>query len=134
MNGRFLRHWLAPMGEIPRPQRDNFGFRVGRMGLVIAFCLILPTFAAAQNAPGVPPSADAQKCAALAELNLEGVPGGPAFITSARRVEVPASGLEQWILSPSRFASSGESGSRTPRKRGNQSRIRCPGSVAWARR
>jgi hypothetical protein len=59
----------------------------------------------AQNAPGAPLSPDAQKCAALAELNLENVPGGPAFITSARLVEVPASGLEAPFFHPSGYAS-----------------------------
>src|SRR5580704_5407273 len=61
---------------------------------------------AAQNPPGAPPSPDAQKCAALAELNLEVAPGGPAVITSAHLVEVPASGLARWTLTPSGYASS----------------------------
>jgi mannose-6-phosphate isomerase-like protein (cupin superfamily) len=49
---------------------------------------------AAQNAPSAPPGPDTQKCSALAALNLEAAPGGPAAITSARVVDVPASGLE----------------------------------------
>src|SRR6516225_10168298 len=52
------------------------------------------TTAAASPAPTSVPSVDAQSCAALAELNLEDAPGGPALITSARLVEVPAGGLE----------------------------------------
>ena len=59
----------------------------------------------AQNAPGASLNPDAQKCAALAELNLEKVPGGPAFITSARLVEVPASGLEAPFFHPSGYTS-----------------------------
>ena len=49
--------------------------------------------AAAQDAQSGPPSPEAQKCTALAALNLEGVPGGPALITSARLVDVPTTGL-----------------------------------------
>jgi hypothetical protein len=51
------------------------------------------------------PSVDAQKCAALVGLNLEDVPGGPALITSARLVEVPAGGLEPPFFHPSGYAS-----------------------------
>ena len=51
------------------------------------------------------PSVDAQKCAALTELNLEDAPGGPALITSARLLEVPASGLEPPFFHPSGYAS-----------------------------
>jgi hypothetical protein len=58
---------------------------------------------AAQNAPGAPPSPDAQKCAALAALNLEAAPGGPAIITSAHLVEVPASGLQPPFFHPSGY-------------------------------
>ena len=54
--------------------------------------------AAAQNAPSRPPSPEAQKCAALVNLDLEGSPAGPALITSAQLVDVPANGLENWVL------------------------------------
>jgi len=58
-------------------------------------CLSVPTIAAAQSTPsGPPPSPEAQKCGALMQLNLEGSPGGPSLITSARVVDVPAGGLE----------------------------------------
>ena len=51
------------------------------------------------------PSVDAQKCAALTKLNLEDAPGGPALITSAHIVEVPASGLEPPFFHPSGYTS-----------------------------
>jgi len=49
---------------------------------------------------------DDQKCAALVELNLENAPGGPAVISAARLVEVPASGLEEPVPADSGFGSS----------------------------
>ena len=51
-------------------------------------------------------SADAQKCAALMGVNLEDAPGGPGMVTSARLVEVPATGLEEWGVRPSGYGSS----------------------------
>jgi feruloyl esterase len=75
------------------------------MALGIALCLFAPVLTAAQNAHNVPPSAAAQNCAALASLNLETAPGGPAIITSARLVDVPTNGLEQWIVVPSGYGS-----------------------------
>ena len=51
------------------------------------------------------PSIDAQKCTALTGFNLEDAPGGPALITSARLVEVPAGGLEPPFFHPSGYAS-----------------------------
>ena len=51
------------------------------------------------------PSVDAQKCTALAGLNLEDAPGGPALITSARLLEVPTDGLEPPFFHPSGYAS-----------------------------
>ncbi|MBB5344336.1 tannase/feruloyl esterase family alpha/beta hydrolase [Tunturibacter empetritectus] len=77
------------------------------IGFLIVLYLIASTLATAQNTPGgTPPVPDAQQCSALAELNLENAPGGPALITSARLVEVPASGLKEWILNPSGYGSS----------------------------
>ena len=64
------------------------------------------TTAAASPAPTSVPSVDAQSCAALAQLNLEDAPGGPALITSARLVEVPPTGLEEWVVHPSGYGSS----------------------------
>jgi len=69
-------------------------------------CLSMRTVAAAQNLTQTPPlGPEAQKCAALMEFKLEDARGGPALITSARLIEVPPSGLEHWILTPSGFAS-----------------------------
>src|SRR5215471_19008137 len=67
----------------------------------------LPNVAAAQNPPGGPaPSPEAQKCAELMHFNLEDVPGGPALITSAQLVDVPAGGLERPFYSPSGYGNS----------------------------
>src|SRR5260370_20164678 len=96
------KRWPGESEEALGPQPVNRGCRVSRVGLAIVLCLIAPTLASAQNAAaGPPPGPDAQKCAALAQLNLEGVPGGPALITSARLVDVPASGLEELFVHPS---------------------------------
>lgn len=60
---------------------------------------------AAQNSRADPPrGSDAEACAALADVSLENAPGGPALVTSARLVAVPASGLERWILAPSGYS------------------------------
>jgi hypothetical protein len=91
MKDQFLERF-APLREIPRQEQNKFARRINRIGFVITLCLTESALAAAQNPPGAPPSPDAQKCAALAELNLEVAPGGPAVITSAHVVEVPASG------------------------------------------
>ena len=70
-------------------------------------CLIVPTVAAAQDQrSGPPPSPEAQKCAELMHFNLEDVPGGPALITSAQLVDVPAGGLERPFYSPSGYGNS----------------------------
>ena len=85
------------------PAAYKIASRMSRMTLVTPLCLIAPIFAAAQNAPAASPSTDAQQCAALINLNVENAPGGPAVITSARLVDVPASGLEQWFVIPSGY-------------------------------
>ena len=97
---------FAPLKEIPRPEQNKFTSPMRRIGFVIALCLTESALAAAQNPPGVPPRPDAQKCAALTELNLEAAPGGPAVITSAHLVEVSAGGLEPPFFHPSGYASS----------------------------
>ena len=74
---------------------------MSRVAIFAAVCLIWPTLGAAQNAPTDP------KCAALTQLNLESAPGGPALITSARLVDVPASGLEQWPIATSGYGKMG---------------------------
>jgi len=105
MTDQFLERF-APLREIPRQEQNKFARRISRIGFVITLCLTESALAAAQNPPGAPLSPDAQKCAVLAELNLEVAPGGPAVITSAHLVEVPASGLARWTLTPSGYASS----------------------------
>jgi Tannase and feruloyl esterase len=105
MKGQFLERF-APLREILGQEQNKFARRISRIGFVITLCLTESALAAAQNPPGAPPSPDARKCAALAEPNLEVAPGGPAVITSAHLVEVPASGLARWTLTPSGYASS----------------------------
>jgi hypothetical protein len=103
--GRF-----APLREIPSQEQNKFSWRMSRIGFVMALCLTQSALAAPQNPPPAPPDPNLQNCAALTGLNLEAAPGGPAIITSARLVEVPATGLERWILTPSGFGSSAANG------------------------
>jgi len=86
----------------------SFATRVCGIGLA-ALCLILPRMTAAQTQSSTTPqpSSEVQKCAALVHLNLENVPGGPALITSARLVDVPASGLEEWPITAGGFGKMG---------------------------
>lgn len=71
----------------------------------VAWWLVLANALAAQNSRADPPrGSDAEACAALADVSLENAPGGPALVTSARLVAVPASGLERWILAPSGYS------------------------------
>src|SRR5215469_5038879 len=51
-------------------------------------CLTTTPSAAAQDAPGEPHSPEAQRCAALVNLDLEATVGGPALITSAQLMDV----------------------------------------------
>jgi hypothetical protein len=51
-----------------------------------------------------------QTCAALPQLNLEGVPGGPAVITSARVVDVSAGGLEKFMFAQSGYGNAADRG------------------------
>jgi hypothetical protein len=112
MNTGFSKNPPAESAETSGSRRDNLASRVNRMGLVTVFCLVTSTLAVAQNEPSTSqPGPEAQKCAVLTGLNLEGAPGGPAVITSAHLVEAPATGLERWILTPSGFASSAANGS-----------------------
>lgn len=81
--------------------------RLSLLAALILLCLIMDPSASAQNEPRAPSGPEAQKCAALVHLSLENVPGGPALITSARLVEVPASGLEQWPITAGGFGKMG---------------------------
>lgn len=81
--------------------------RVPLLTALILLCLIMAPSATAQNARRAPFGPEAQKCAALIRLNLESVPGGPALITSAQLVDVPASGLQQWPITSGGFGKMG---------------------------
>src|SRR6516164_864395 len=83
-------------------QPHQFASRMSRIVFFIILWSTLPSLAAAQSEV---PGPETQKCAALTTLNLEGTPGGPAVITSARLVDVPTSGLEQWFVIPSGYGS-----------------------------
>jgi feruloyl esterase len=80
--------------------------RVGLIAFTVLCWCIAPTAAVPQNAFTAPSGPEAQKCAALTALNLEGTPEGPAVITSAHLVDVRSTGLERWILTPSGFGDS----------------------------
>ncbi len=109
MKTYFLERFV-PLREIPCQEQNKFSWRMSRIGFVMALCLTQSALAEAQNPPPAPPDPDPQNCASLTALNLEAAPGGPAIITSARLVEVPATGLERWILTPSGFGSSAANG------------------------
>ncbi len=87
----------------PRPVRSLS--RVRWIGL-IALASLGGSALAAQEPGREPPTQDSQKCAALAELNLEDAAGGPALITSAHLVDVPPNGLQPPFFHPSGYASS----------------------------
>jgi feruloyl esterase len=65
-------------------------------GLATLLSLIAAVVATGQDARGAAPATEetAQKCAALAQLDLQTTAGGPGLVTSARLVDVPAGGLE----------------------------------------
>jgi hypothetical protein len=98
MKAQFGCHWAARVEEMFGPPRYSFAFRISCTVFMIACWMVLATLAAAQNLHGEPTvGTDAQSCAALAELNLENAAGGPALVTSARLIDVPATGLERWL-------------------------------------
>src|SRR5215470_14715622 len=106
MKNHFLEQFSL-LTKILRREQSKFARRLWPTGFVLTLCLTGGSaLTAAQSSPGAPPSPDTQKCASLTELNLEVAPGGPAVITSAHIVAVPASGLAQWKLTPSGYASS----------------------------
>jgi hypothetical protein len=73
-----------------------------RLGALLGSALAAP-----QNVPSAAPlGAEAQKCAALMQVNIEDAPGGPSEITSARIVDVPGTGLEEMARFPGGFGSS----------------------------
>jgi len=56
-----------------------------------------------------------KSCTALAQLDMQAAPGGPAVITSARVVDVPASGLEKFIYAQSGYSTVAGIGGRVHR-------------------
>ena len=100
---RNLCEGLGSWKEIVRLMKSKSASRMSRVAVFMPLCLIMPILGAAQNALSTPPNTENQKCAALAQLNLESAPGGPALITSARLVDVPPNGLEQWFVIPSGY-------------------------------
>ena len=77
---RYLLEQACAVRKRSRARKQNeCTSRMSRIGLVIALCLTQSALAAPQNVPGAAPlGVDAQKCAALTELNLKTAPGGSA--------------------------------------------------------
>lgn len=66
-------------------------------------CGVASVLGAPQSSIGGAQSADFQRCVALLGLNLEESEGGPAFVTAAQLVDVPAVGLERPVYGPSGY-------------------------------
>lgn len=106
MKRSFLKA-LRSREVIRRLAENKSTSKVKRVAILAAFCLIVTSLTAAQNAPKAPAEAESQKCAALMRLNLEDARGGPALITSVRLMDVPVSGLEQWPITTSGYGKIG---------------------------
>src|SRR5579864_7937050 len=106
----YFLEWFVPSRVISRQEQNKFSWQMVRIGFGMALCLTHSALAAPQTPRPAPPDPASQNCTSLTALNLEAAPGGPAIITSARLVEVPATGLERWILTPSGFGSSAANG------------------------
>src|ERR1700730_1272757 len=102
MKDHYLKAWLTTWEEKPYPRRACSLFQ---WITFLAFVGLSGPPLAAQDARVEPQTQDTQKCDALAELNLEATPGGPAVITSAHIIEVPATGLEHFIFTQSGYGS-----------------------------
>lgn len=85
--------------HIPHPGRARSLFIVGWIAFLALVGLGPPL--EAQDTPAEPHTQESRKCDALASLDLETAPGGPAVITSAHIIEVPATGLEHFIFTQS---------------------------------
>lgn len=96
-------NFIGSCKAIQDPRQANTTSRMNGVAIGMLLCSIIPALAA-QNAA---PDAEKQNCAALLQLNLENAPGGPALITSARLVDIPASGLEQWPITTSGYGKMG---------------------------
>ena len=104
MKDHHLKAWMTTWEEKPHPRRACSLFIVGWIAFLAFLGLSGPALAA-QDARVEPQTQETRKCDALAELNLEAIPGGPAVITSAHIVEVPATGLEHFIFTQSGYGS-----------------------------
>ena len=71
----------------------NMKVTAGCCALLLLSCLSAFALAAPETAPTTN-AQDEQSCAALTRFNLQALPGGPAIISSAQIVDVPAGGLE----------------------------------------
>src|SRR5215470_10114740 len=65
-----------------------------RVALLTFLCSVAIPEALNPQPSGQPAAADEQRCAALAQLDLETAAAGPTRITGARLIDVPPSGLE----------------------------------------
>src|SRR5271165_2088698 len=104
MKGHRLKAWLTMRKDKPHPQSACNLFIV-RWIAFLAIAGLSGGALAAQEARVEPQTQDTRKCDALAEFNLEAIPGGPAVITSAHVIEVPATGLEHFIFTQSGYGS-----------------------------
>jgi len=96
---------LGSLGEIRGLVQNECASGMSRVAIFMLLSLVFPVWGTPQDATNKPPNAENQECAALAQLNLESGPGGPALITSATLVDVPPNGLEQWLVIPSGYGS-----------------------------
>lgn len=104
MHNHFLKHWLAPLELTAGRRHPDRTSTVTRISVVVVLYFIASSFLTAQNLSSVSPTGtEAQNCAELMQLNLEQASGGPAFITSAQLVDVPAKGLERPAYAPSGY-------------------------------
>jgi hypothetical protein len=104
MKDHHQKTWLTTWEEKLYPRRACSLFIVQWIAFLACAALSGPALAA-QDARVEPQTQETQKRDALAELNLEATPGAPAVITSAHIIEVPATGLEHFIFSQSRYGS-----------------------------
>src|SRR5262249_34398483 len=104
MDSHSLKQMLASLGQSKLLQQDNRGSLAGRISIFVVLSLLASISAVAQDISNVPEvGAEAQNCVALMGFDLEHVPGGPAFITSAQLVDVPPVGLERPVSQPSGY-------------------------------
>jgi|HubBroStandDraft_2_1064218.scaffolds.fasta_scaffold1070655_2 hypothetical protein len=101
MKDHSLKARLTTLEENPHLLR---AYSLSIVGWIALLAFSGPALAA-QDARVEPQTQDTRKCDALAELNLEAIPGGPAVITSAHIIEVPATGLEHLMFTQNEYGS-----------------------------